>query len=628
MESSNARNLTDTAGSPAERMPIAASTAQQTTSGKSPALRRPQSLRNQLFLSSALLTSLILIVAAWVINTQVVTEAREQVRAEVETLLPLYDSVWNEHARRLVTMGSTMASSPIIKTVFGDARAASNRETLREMLVDLRTETPAPGDLVLLTDGGGQIMLADQTDGSPPQLTELPAARQVAESQTPQQTFTLLGERLFQLVLTPVLLHSGNTEINNTLAVVGTGSELNRALADEIKRRIHSEVIFFVGQRVYASSLPANIEANAQQAIAASNINEVNSEQPLEITIGGNVYLAFARQLVNVNGERLGQVVVLRSLASVGQLFRALSNRLLVLWTLAIVTAWVLSYLIARRITRPLEVLATSARALGQGDDEAPVPNVAYGEAGQLARAFEQMRQSLKQTQAALLRNERLATIGQMASSIIHDLRNPLATMTTAAEVLKNDSLTAERRHTMLATQLRAAERMSGMLTEILEFSRGDYRLHRQVQPLSDIVQHVTQELGPQIARLKIQLTADLPAALHVDADAERLARVFENLLLNSLQALPEGGAIAMRARAHNGLAQVDFQDNGPGIPAAIRERVFEPFISQGKQGGTGLGLAIARGIVVAHGGTIRLENHDGAGAHFRIELPLVTTPL
>ncbi|HMZ21429.1 MAG TPA: HAMP domain-containing sensor histidine kinase, partial [Blastocatellia bacterium] len=415
-----------------------------------------------------------------------------------------------------------------------------------------------------------------------------------------------------------------------TLAVLGAGSEVNRTLAAEVKRRIHSDVVFLIDGKVYVSSLAEKDEAAALDAIVRAGVSakpftDANAGRSTELTIGQEVYLAFARQLMDFDGKQIGQVVVLRSLAGAGQLFRAISNRLLLLWTLAVAAAWLLSYLLAGRITRPLESLATNVRAFGKGEEsELGPPAGAQGEVAQLALAFDQMRQSIKQSQTAQLKNERLATIGQMASSIIHDLRNPLATISTAAEVMRNDGLQLERRRTMLETQLRAAQRMNKMLTEILEFSRGSYKLNPKTQPLAPIVQRAAQELGAQMAQSGIALNVEVPTELTLNADGEKLARVFENLLVNSIQAMqrPEGGTIEIRAARENGDWRVEVEDDGPGIPPAIRERLFEPFISHGKPGGTGLGLAIARGIVEAHGGKVSLENSQEQGARFVILLP------
>ncbi|MBO0800711.1 MAG: HAMP domain-containing histidine kinase, partial [Blastocatellia bacterium] len=408
--------------------------------------------------------------------------------------------------------------------------------------------------------------------------------------------------------------------------VLGTGVELNARLAREVGRLMHSEVVFLLGDAIYASSLARNVETAALTAISASGIKnnsgQATPERPAEIQIGGDLYLAFARPLAGGDGKRIGQVVILRSLAGAGPLFRAISNRLLLLWTLGIVAAWVLSYLIAGRIMLPIESLAAGARELGRGNYEYPLPDFTRGEIGQFVAAFNQMRKSIKQSQAALLKSERLATVGQMASSIIHDLRNPLATISTAAEVLKHENISPDHRRTLIESQLRASERMSGMMTELLEFSRGSYKLNRQIQPLTEIVQRATHELNPQFSHLQIKLHARIPASALIDVDAERMRRVFENILFNSLEAMPQGGAIEIDAKRKDGFVRIDVVDDGPGVPAQIRDRLFEPFVSQGKQGGTGLGLAIARGIVEAHGGRIGLAEREARGAHFFIELP------
>ena len=593
----------------------------------------PGKLRNQLFLSSALLTSLILVIAAGVINTQVLRQVRQQVQEEIANLLPVYDSVWNEHARRLQTMGASMADSPIVKEVFGNARAFRDRATLREMMSDANPEALAPGELVLIADGAGQVMLIDLAGGVAPAIDNVAPLIEAGERQRQTTGFTLIGGRLFQLVLTPVVLHSGSAEVNNTIAVIGTGAEVSASVAREIEQRLNSEIAFFVDRKLHASSFSPEAEPRAAAAVASAPLSFSDPVRATEIEIGGTLHLAFARPLADFNGQAIGQVVVLRSLATAGRLFTAITNRLILLWSLALVAAWGLSYWIAGRITKPIDSLIAGARALGTGDYDRPVPVETRGEIGQLAGSFDQMRASLRKSQAALLRSERLATIGQMASSIIHDLRNPLATILTAAEVMKNERLELDRRRTMLENLLRASDRMDAMLSDILEFSSSSYRLQRRPQALAGIVRDVCQELAPRFTPLGVRLDLEVPESIVLDVDADRLGRVFENLLINSTQAFqqqrPAENAppprIEIVARRNSRCIRIEVSDNGPGTPPEIRERLFEPFISYGKRGGTGLGLAIARAIIEAHGGQIGLADAASArrGATIVIELPL-----
>jgi signal transduction histidine kinase len=597
------------------------STAQADTSRR----RSPRHLRlrTQLFIGSAILSSAILLIAAWVINTQVVESARQQVQTEVETLLPLYDSIWQEYGRSLATLGQTMAGSPIVKTIIGDQRASRDRATLREMINDFAQGAKLPADFFLIADGSGQIRFAE-VRGAPLETGTLDVAVSAAASQTPYLGFVTIGGRLFHLALTPVLLHSGSADYQNTLAVIGTGSELNRQMAQEIRRRIHSEVVFLVDDRLYASSLSEGLESQATALILSKNVRGASPDRPLEVSLNGEPHLAFSTNLGSSGHNIVGQAVILRSLAGAGRLFKAISNRLVLLWSLSIAAALVLSYFIARSITRPIDALVEGVEELGRGNDQVEIPTTARGEIGTLARSFDAMRGSLKKTQAALLRSERLATIGQMASSIVHDLRNPLAAITTAAEVLNRDGLDRDRQRVLVESQVRATERMNLMLNELLEFSQGSYRLDVSECALAAIVARAAVDVEPQAKRAGVVVRQEIPTDVRMAADSERLRRVFENVLLNAIQA--GARTITMRARKEGDpvqRARVEIIDDGTGVPLEVRDRIFEPFSSFGKRGGTGLGLAIARKIVEAHGGEIGLDVINGErGSRFFVVLP------
>jgi signal transduction histidine kinase len=583
-------------------------------------------LRDQLFLASALLSTAILLIAAWVINNQVVRQARQQVQTEVEDLLPVYNAVWEENARSLATLGQTMANSPNVKIVFGDARASRDRDTIRELVTDFGGDLASRVDLVLITDGAGKITFADMRGDNAPPVAELAAAHSVADTQQQRQGFAIFGGRLFQLSLTPILLQSGSDEYQNTLAVLGTGLELSRAVADKIKQRIHSDIIFLTADHVYASSLEPDDESEVAQTVTSPEVNRAEAARPVEVRVNGHSNLAFSRQLSGFDGQRVGQVVVLRSLADAGRLFRTISNLLLLLWTGSIAAAFVFSYLSARRITRPIEVLMAGTREFGRGNYDYEIKAGEQGELGELAGAFDQMRRSLKQTQGELLKRERLATIGQMAGSIVHDLRNPLATISTAAEMLNRNGIATEQRRTLLESQLRAVQRMHAMLGELLDFTRGSYDLKLERQSLSALVERAVQGVNATAIRTGIVIETQIAPDLFVKADADHLGRVFENLLINAIQAMPNGGRISLKAAQLDLRVRVDVIDDGPGVPAEIRERLFEPFVSHGKLGGTGLGLAIAQSIVEAHGGTINLDGTGERGANFFINLPLDVT--
>jgi signal transduction histidine kinase len=574
-------------------------------------------------MSFSLLSVVILLAAAWVIDSQVVAQAREEVQKEMKASLPLYDAVWEEQAGRLSALGMAMAGSPIVKAIFGDPRASRDRETIRQMLLEFGHELTRNVDLILVSDGGGSIVFVESRSSAFTSLNELPSAKMVAREQKPAQSFMFVGGRLFHLALTPVISHSGNADFNNTLAVLIAGSELKRSMALELKRRAHSDVLFFAGDRLYTSSLDPEAEADAGRKIDVRDIARHAPDQPLELTIGGENQLAFARQLAGFDGRAVGYVVVLHSLAGASRLFRAISHKLVLIGTVGIILVLLVSYVIARRVTLPIESLAAGARELGRGNYEYQIDLSPNGEVGQLASAFDQMRRSIRQGQAVLLRSERLATVGQMASGIIHDLRGPLAAISTAAELTARTELSSEQRGILARSQLRAARRMEEMLKEILEFSRGNYGLNLRRCQLAAFLQPIVHESINADSAQRIAVEAFVAPDLFVRIDEERARRIFENLLLNSIQAMPGGGTITLRATRVDDRVRISIADTGSGIPAHLRDRLFEPFVSQGKQGGTGLGLAIASSIAKAHGGSLTLVSPDNHPAEFCLELPL-----
>jgi signal transduction histidine kinase len=580
-------------------------------------------LRDKLFMSFSLLSIGILLAAAWVINSQVVAQVRLEVQKELKASLPLYDAVWEEQAGRLSSMGMAMAGSPIVKTIFRDPRASRDRETVRQMLADFGQELSENVDLILISDGGGTITFSESRDPTLTELNEFSAARNVASEQKPAMSFALLNGRLFHLALTPVVLHSGSAVTNNTLAVLITGSELNRRMAEELRRRAHSDVLFFAGDRLHSSSLAPEAEASAGSIVVARGIGRDSPDQPTELMIGGESQLAFARQLTGFDGRRVGYVVVLHSLEGASRLFRAISNRLILVGTIGIVLVLVVSYLIARRVTRPIESLVIGARELGRGNYEHRIDPSPEGEVGQLAAAFEQMRQSIKRGQAELLKSERLATVGQMAGSIIHDLRGPLASIVTAADLFSRSELSPEQRQVLSQSQLRASTRMGAMLREILEFARGDYSLNLARRDLAGLLDSVVRECITSDAAPGVAVEASISPHLFVRVDEERMRRLFENLFINSIHAMPQGGKITLHAAESGQRVRITVADTGCGIPTELRDRLFEPFVSRGKQGGTGLGLAIASSIARAHGGSLTLISAQGQPADFCVELPL-----
>jgi signal transduction histidine kinase len=222
-----------------------------------------------------------------------------------------------------------------------------------------------------------------------------------------------------------------------------------------------------------------------------------------------------------------------------------------------------------------------------------------------------------------LLRNERLSLVGTMASSIIHDFKNPMNVILMATELLER-SASSEKSRDYTGMIKKSLQRMLGMTQELLDFSRGNSDLNLECCTVSALMEELQIEALaalPAIIQVRQNLLFDGP----VNLDRNRFVRVLANLVKNAGEAMTrQGGIIELAVESREGRVIFTVADNGPGIPPEILSRVFEPFVTHGKSHGTGLGMAIVKSVVEAHKGTVAVESALGQGTRVTIELPLL----
>ena len=235
--------------------------------------------------------------------------------------------------------------------------------------------------------------------------------------------------------------------------------------------------------------------------------------------------------------------------------------------------------------------------------------------AGKLDRAHRELQSTFEQVRRA----DRLSAVGELAAGLAHEIRNPLASIDGAAEVLEAGAEGEVRRETVSIIRKEAA-RLNRLLTGLLDFARPrkpEYRpveVSRVVSSVLDLVRHS--------AGKGIRFESDVPGTLPpLRCDEEQLSQVILNLTLNAAQAMPQGGTVAVSARAQGGGVLIQVRDEGEGIPAGDVNRIFDPFFTT-KNGGTGLGLSVVHQIVTQHGGTVAAERNPERGMTFSIQLP------
>lgn len=330
-----------------------------------------------------------------------------------------------------------------------------------------------------------------------------------------------------------------------------------------------------------------------------------------------------------------GAIITERSLAPAEAAIAANRNLLIVYGGLifALVGA-VLWLLIVRLVSQPVSDILTQMRRVERGDLTARAEAQRPDEIGELARDFNAMVRSLESAKRELhaahekqmQQASKLATIGELAAGIAHEIRNPLAGIGAAVEVLSENRDPAERE--IVAEIRRQITRLNNTLRELLDFSR-------QREPevaacaVGELIRPMLALVRPDAQKQRVRIVEDVPADLPAIAvDAGQVQQALLNILLNGIQAMPAGGTLTVGACAVDRVVRISMADTGGGIPAENLVKIFSPFFTT-KHQGTGLGLAITRSIVEKNRGSIAVTSTVGVGTTFVLEfgVPVAAGP-
>ena len=234
------------------------------------------------------------------------------------------------------------------------------------------------------------------------------------------------------------------------------------------------------------------------------------------------------------------------------------------------------------------------------------------------------LREFNRQYLREVLQAERMALVGRFASAIVHDLKNPLTIIGMASDMACAHDSTPETRKTARARMEKQIERITYLVNDILDFTKGASNEIAFLQTdYAAYISALAHELQPELEVRNVRIEFDAAApAIKVPINPRRLSRVFHNLIGNAVDAMPGGGKVALAFSANDSEVLTEIKDSGPGISPAILDKLFDPFVTYGKVKGTGLGLSICRRIVEEHGGKISARNHPKGGASFQFSLP------
>lgn len=565
-------------------------------------------LRTKLELSLLLISSCLTCATLVIVHHIVKTQVRKDIFEELQNSVLTFRNVLHQRQIMRARSAGLIADLPNLKALM----TSHDPVTIQD--ASSSTWHVAGSDLFILADREGQVVALH---ASAPGFTRPIAQEQLRLHSAHDEiaTWWFGGGRLYEVFLQPVSF--GSATEGGVLGVLAIGYEVDERLAREVSRIASSEVSITYGDAAIVSTLRPMQES----AMAAVRRGTRLTATPAQISLDGERFLASTLDLDSSTPPAV-RLTALKSYDQAAAFLDRLTRLVLGLGIAAVLLGSVVLYFICLNFTRPLENLAAGVKALEAGDFSFPLESRSDDEVGVVTNAFGAMRRSLGRTQQKLLESERLATIGLMASSISHDLRHPLTAILANAEFLSEGRLAGAARGDLYEEIRSAVNRMTDLIDSLLEFSRGRESLQLARGNLHATIAHAIHAVRAHHQFLGVSITVSGHCS-HAWFDHRRLERAFYNLLLNACEAVPRDGKVEISIAEAEGAARIQISDNGPGIAEPIRDQLFRPFVSFGKENGTGLGLTIAQKILEDHGGQLQVASASAEGTSFELTLPL-----
>ncbi|MCU1323653.1 MAG: integral rane sensor signal transduction histidine kinase [Acidobacteriaceae bacterium] len=571
-------------------------------------LRMRTTLQASLLLVAVSMTIVFLILVRFTVQRQLNRDLAEDTQRSEVT----FSNLQNQRRHLLERTAALMADLPSLKALM----TARDPRTISDGGAEFWRVSGS--SLFALNDQEGRIV-SFYNDGTPLNVNEIQAAvaKTIVHPGTPQ--LLAARGRLLEVLSQPIEFGSGAN--GSSLGYVTVGYSLDREMAEEVGQAVSAHVAFIGADGVVAST----VDPAANDVLTRFARSETKKEGA-DLWLGKQHFLARTIPLnastANDGGPYL---VVLKSYDQATRTLRQLNLWIILIGAFGLLVGGLLAAEIARTVTRPLESLLAGTRALSAGNFNYKWQESGALEVRGLSLSFRRMQAEIESTQRELLLAERMATIGRMASSISHDLRHYLTSMYANAEFLSMDSTGPAAREEMLDEVKTAVVGMTDLLDSLLVFGRTGMALQRRMVNLVEILDRAIGRVKTHPEARGIEIRVNAAGSYSAIADPQELDRAIYNLLLNACQAAkrsagkPRIAAILTRDGTE---PQIRIEDNGPGVPAAIRDTLFQPFVSEGKEHGTGLGLALSSRIMEAHGGSLRLEKSEAGHTVFCLNLP------
>jgi signal transduction histidine kinase len=579
-------------------------------------------MRTTLLIPLLLLSFGTTLVSLLILRTIVQHQVRASLASDLQHSVKTYQNLARQRRELLARESALLADLPSLKALMtADSRT----------IVDGGVEfwQVSGSDLFALLDRKGKLIAAynrgaalDRTMVRQGLEGELSRGEELGQGDEP--ALLAFDGRLYEISTQPLLF--GDKDRGSRLGFIAVGYAVDERVAREVSEAAAAEVTFTVGGKVLASTLKPELQ---QQLIAQASEIPHSPTENRTIQLGKIDYLVASVPLGRTGMQRDGtavpELVVLKSFEQATQLLGRVNRWVLTLALFALLAGGGMLASISRTLTQPIETLVEGTRALALGNFNYRLSEDGVEEIRELSRAFERMRIELQRTQSDLLGSERLATIGRMASSISHDLRHHLSAMYANAEFMSSGALRQSEREELFLEVQAAVQSMTDLLDSLLLFTQTGRALDPARESIAGIIQRAVAMVRSHPAARDVKIVVTGLSSIEAWIDARKLGRAVYNLLLNACQAASRGkdpAVVELSLDEDERTIRIRVADNGPGVHASVRQTMFLPFVSAGKESGVGLGLTLAQQIAQEHGGEIELKETAEGFTVFTIILP------
>lgn len=577
---------------------------------------RPTTLGARLLAGSISLVILFVVIAIAVLSRLLGAYGERQVGMALESARTSFLSHLDLGTRVLRDRLSFLASYPRLGAAVGTGDPATIADELRA----LAAEDPRSIVMVLLADGSGTVVCShDAPEGDL-------AALAVGDGETMVEAVVVAGGRPYN-VAARALLDGGRVG-----AVLALGEPIDAAAARRIAAATAHDVVLvhdgeILGEAAFGDGRSGLVRPQEQESLAAVRLQGAAVEER-SVTLGARERRAIVLPLQG--GECCA--ILSRDPGELESLLASARANLAVIGAVIALVGVLASLRVARRLARPLRDVTRGAEAMTAGLFHTQVPVQGDDEVAQLGRAFNHMAATIGGLMESLCQQAERAEAANRAkdaflSSMSHELRTPITNVRAHAEILAvyGESASTEERAEFVDVILDQTARLEAMVGRVLDFAAlaaEGTEAPGQSCDLVEAARTAVARLTPAAGGRHVDLVLEAPPAVAVRGSVGRLGQLVEHLVDNALAFSQPGARVEVRVEVTTEGPQVRVCDHGPGVPAADRERIFEPFFQAsdyltGKPPGVGLGLTFARAIAEAHGGCVWCEETPGGGATF-----------